>query len=1055
MKTSLSFLCFGLTLLAFTLGNHKRAGAQEPFFDPGAYQPVMAGELPSLVPGRMWIEANVAEDGLGYSGSYVTLGAKTHIFQDFLDGRWLLEAQGHVSVDSGGLFANIGVERVFSIPAAGADVSGGFWFDYDDDQQGAFAHTMTAVGASAKIKTRKWDLYGNGYFPIGTTNYAQGDPTGANCFLNHSIVLQPGIDSALRGFDAMFRIKPESLAHINGSFEFGGYGYTSDLVNTFGGVRVRSGVQLMQGLVVSAEVNHDNRFDFTGVLSLAMIYGGSARGTEYGLLARDLEPTVRNDHIVRFQQDLVLAIDPDTGLPYNVFHVDNTADPGFADGRVETPFTTLAAAEAAASADDIIFVREGDGTTRGMDQGIVLQDGQLLLGDGVRHLIPVQNGELFVLCNDIDGNLPTITNTTGGPAVTLANRNTVRGFVIDNTVPGAFVSNGIEASAGTTQTTGTIEDVTIVGPVLNGIFLDDIAGNWRFARNNISGSGFDGIFIDNACDPTSVFDFVSNSITQNGRDGIHIEDYDGAEFNFTTNNVNGNFRHGIRMERFKGTGGDFNFIAPNNQGNLGDGISIVGADGNFNLLNGTILNNAANGVNLVDFTNTLAGDRTFIGTTPGGTSNISGNGAGAGANVRIEQTAGAQDVTITNTTLDGGGMGVFGIASGIAADLDMRIIDNVSVDNNVTDGMRFIAEDGASLDFLVENTGAALSLAGNGGNGLAFFAGSAFGGVNSSLNGTIRNVNITGSGANGIFANSNDDGQLGLTIENSTITTSTADGININVDTSPNLAVNFVRADNLTITTSGDDAVDINTFDDSFFDFVLTNSTLTNANAGGNGIEVTAVGAAGGSIDDNRTRLFVQNNTISGFDFNGIGITGSGDARILANIDANTITNNGQGVDATNLPYFHGISVVATGDSVINASITNNSVTANFEQGVNLATVGSGSINAVMIANSISGNDVGEDVLVPITSGLADMTATNAAGGTMCLAMSNNFFTLPAIVTNAGGAASFRLELDGLTNGVGVPTIVGAVTPGPFSAVCLPAFNTEAAAFVADGFPPQ
>ena len=1051
MKISLRWLSLCVTLLACVLSN--RAQAQE--FGSGAFQPVMAAELPSLIPGRFWFEANVADEGLGYSGSYVTLGGKTHIFQDFLDGRWLLEAQGHVSTDSGGLFANIGIERVFSIPAAGADVSGGFWFDYDDDQQGGFAHTMTAVGASAKIKTQRWELYANGYFPIGTTDFAQGDPAGIDCFLNHSIVLTPGIDSALRGVDAMFRLKPAALAQVNGSIEVGGYAYTSDLVESFGGVRVRGGLQVMRGLLVTGEVNNDDRFGTTGVLSLSMIYGGSARGTEYGFLARDLDPTIRNDHVVRYQQDLVLAIDPDTGAPYNVFHVDNTADAAFANGTVETPFTTLSDAEMASVPDSIIFVREGDGTTRGLDQGIALQDGQLLLGDGVQHLIPIQNGQSFVLCNDIDGNLPTITNTTGGPAVTLASRNTVRGFIIDNTVPGGFISNGIEASSGSTQNFGVIEDVTIVGPVLNGISLNDISGDWRFARNNISGAGIDGIFIDNAGDPNSVFEFVNNVVTGNGRDGIHIEDYDGSEFNFSQNTITGNFRDGIRMERFLGTNGDFNFVAPNIQDNLGNGLSIIGANGDFSLVNATIMNNSASGVNLVDFTNG-SGERTFIGTTPGGVSNISGNGVGAGANVRIVQNVGNQDVLITNTTLDNGGMGVFGLASGLGANLDFTLIDNISIDNSITDGIRFISEDGGTMTFLVENTMAPLSITGSGGNGIAVFAGSASAGLISSQNGTIRNVAIAASGQNGILANVDEDGQLGLDIADSTIALSGLDGMNINIDSSPNLAVNFVRADNLTITGSGDDAIDINTFDDSLFDFVLTNSTLTNLNAGGTGIEVFAQGGMGGVVDDNRTRLLIQNNAISGFDGDGISVFADEDARILATIDGNTITNNGEGADNTMLPFFNGIAITSTDESVISAMVTNNSISGNFEQGVAFNSLGTSVLNAILIGNNIAGNDIGEDApMPPITANNADMVANNGPLATTCLAMSNNFFALPAIVTNAGGAVSFQLELDGITNGLGVPAVFGAVTNGPFSALCIPNFNTEADAFEADGFPPQ
>ncbi len=1061
MKISLRLFGFSLALFALAFANRVETYAQHDGLFDGAYQPVMAGELPSLIPGRLWIAANIADRGLGYQGSYVTLGTKTHLFQDFLDGRWLFEGRGHISAESGGLFANLGIERVFSLPSAGAEVSSSFWFDYDNDQQGDFAHTMTAVGVSAAIKTQRWDLYGNGYIPVGTSDFPQGDPNGAECFLGHSIVLQAAIDSALTGFDAMLRYRPEGIAHINGSFEIGAYSYNSALVDEFSGVRVRSGAQFMRGLIVSGEVNHDDRFNFTGVLSVSLMFGGNARGTEYGLLGRDLEPTVRNDHIVRFQQDLILAIDPDTGLPYNVFHVDNTADPGFATGTVETPFTSLADAEAASSTDDIIFVRPGDGTTRNMDEGIVLKDGQLFLGSGVQHLIPVQNGEFFVLCNPIDGNRPRITNTLGGPAVTLASRNTVRGFFIDGAEPGAFISNGIQASSGSTQRNGIIEDVTILSPVLNGISLNDIAGDWRFARNTILDAGFDGIFIDNAIDPTSRFDFIENNVSFNNRDGIHIEDYDGRIFNFDSNITSNNLRHGIRMERYVGTRGIFEFLSPVANNNLGDGISIVDADGNLRILNASINANGANGVHLVNFTNTDPRDGTFIGTFNGGTSNITNNGFGGGANVNIELLGGVQRVLITDSNLNGGGMGIMARATNVGTLLDIDVIDNISVSGNNADGMRFISETSATMNVFVANTGAALNVEGNGGNGMSFLVGDDAGGALSSLNAVVRNVNIAGSGAHGIFGASIDDGQLTLDLANMTIQGSGADGIHINVETNPTLAVNFLRVNNVAITGSGDDGIDINTGPDSFFDFVLTNSTLSNGPAagggttGGNGVEITAIGGAGAPTDDNRTRILMRGNTIQGFANNGVTVNTFGDARVLATLDANTIQNNGEGVDPGELPYFHGVQVIAAGDSSVNIALTSNNINGNFEQGVSMSTLGSGSINAVLIGNSIVNNDVGEDDPAPITSNIADMIITNAPLGTISLAMSNNFFVLPAFVINGGGAVSFVLELDGITNGVGVPITIGAFTFSPYSVITIPAFNAETAAFEAAGFPPQ
>ena len=89
-------------------------------------------------------------------------------------------------------------------------------------------------------------------------------------------------------------------------------------------------------------------------------------------LCETSDETPRNDHIVRFNQEVIYAIDPDTGRPYNVVHVDNTAS-GTETGDFESPFNTLAEAEAASIEDDIIFVNDGDGSTTGYDTGFVIE----------------------------------------------------------------------------------------------------------------------------------------------------------------------------------------------------------------------------------------------------------------------------------------------------------------------------------------------------------------------------------------------------------------------------------------------------------------------------------------------------------------------------------------------------------------------------------------------------------------------------------------------------------------------------------------------------------
>jgi hypothetical protein len=986
----------------------------------------------------------------------------------------LFEGQGHVSLDSGGFFCNAGIERVFSIRNAGSDVVVGGWFDYDSDQQGSFAHTFSQFSVNGAIKTRRWDLIGNGYFPVGVTDYTAGDPTGAECFFRNSIVLQPGIDSALRGFDAMLRYRPAALGLVNGTLEVGGYQYGSDLIDDFGGVRLRMGMQVLRGLMIAGEVNHDNRFDVTSVVQLGWQFGMNARGNEYAGLGRDLEPTYRNDHIVRFNQDIVLAIDPDTGRPYNVFHVDNLADAAIGNGTRETPFATLAEAQGASGADDIIFVHTGDFTDRNYDNGIVLKDGQLLLGDGVRHLIPIQNGQIFQLCNIINDPLSSVDfrprlSNDGGNVVTLANRNTVRGVIIEGN---GLAVNGISGNAfpfGPPITDGIIEDTTITDPILSGVLLDTIAGDWRFARNDISGAGlFDGITIRNACDATSTFVFEDNFVHDNARDGIHMMNFDGTSFTFTRNRTNSNGRDGIHLEGYKntsGTGGEFVFASPISNNNIRNGIYMQDVDGNVQILNPSITGNLNAGIELVNVTNSQPGDATFIGPTGDGTSNLSGNNIGL--HIDLNAPGATQNVTMTRTTINNSSQfGILSEASGVGTQLTTNVFDNISVSGSGASGMRFTSTGGAFHRVIVENPAFdRLVMNGNGavaGNGIDLLVGDNTPGQISSMNATLRNIDITNTGGVGIFSDVEQNGQLTLLAEDIDIIGSSS-GVVSFFDTNATNALNSIRFDGVNVDNVGGDGVILTVQDESFVDYAFVNGRIRDnwvrlapaPEPFWHGFQVNVSGGA-----NTLARIMFQNNFVGeltpgnfGFTNDAIQVTTAGASHTLMTIDGNTINNNGPGSDETMLPYFDAVDVVVGGASEFSLNLTNNTMIANWEQSFNLVTTGLGSNANVFLSGNTMRSDFGEDQPVPQTSALVDVLIRNVAGSTMCVSMSNNATAFGTVITNSGAAAALKLELDGLTNGV--VTVPNPVMQVPFGSTCQPAISAEEAFFVLNGFPPQ
>lgn len=1001
----------------------------------------------SWLPGRMWFEVNLADNGLGYTGSFATLGGKSRLWQDPLDGRWLGEANMNVGLDTGGFFYNLGIERIFSIDSARSDFVLGFWFDSDNDEQGNFGHTMNQVGVNAALKTPIFDLIGNGYFPVGTTDFALGDPTGETCFLNNNIVLQHGIDSALKGFDATLSFRPSVFAMYNGSFQVGGYQYSSDLVDIFTGVRVGTSFMAINSMVLSGEFTYDDRFDAAGFVNLGWSFGGGPGDHEYGATGRDLEKTRRQAHVSRVNQDLILAINPTTGLPYNVLHVDNEASAG-GTGAFESRFDTLAAAETRSSPDDIIFVHHGDGTNRNQDTGIVLKDRQQLLGAGVQHIITTQFGG-FVLCNDIDGRRARITND-GGAAVTLADGNVVRGLVLDGN--GVNMTHGILGlGGGGTITGGTLENNIIRRATLNGVTLDGIAGDWTISDNVVNRSGQDGIHIDNSLSATSRFVFDSNNLSDNIRDGLHMEDYDGERFFFVDNITNGNTRHGMNLERYTGTAANWVFLRPTSGTNGGAGLRVEDAAGDIDFLDVAISNNIGSGIQLVDFRNTRAGDNVFIGVLNNTDNTISGNGTGAGAGIESVLNAGTQNLIVRDTLLNNNGVGILARSNNVLTVMNTSIIDNDAISNSNDDGIRIVASAGATHNVTItENTGV-LNMNNNGilgGHGISLLAEDG-GTTTSTINANISNVTLNTTGAagtdSGIFGLADRNAILNVNLTDITVATTTGNGFRFELGSNIT-AISNINITNANISGTAGNGMDFNLTRHQHADIQIAASTITGA--GGDGIEYTAAGVdniADPTRNGSRSRLRLLGNTITGSTGDGVDLDTFGTAEMLLVMTSNiSSTNGGSGLD---------VNAGGT-NSRISARLQNNNLTSNGTFGAFLRTTNNGAgtfggiLDVLADSNAISNNDT------TATVG-RDMFVRNSTLGRVCLAMTNNFFVLPAQLENLGAPADFIVELDGSTNGIGQPVFVPSIADfdlRTFGTVCEPAIVTQEGVFAGIGF---
>ena len=358
------------------------------------------GSLNDAGPGFFYYGVNGAGRGLGYFGSYMTLGGFIPYAQDDLGGFWSADLRTHLSTN-GGFFSNVGIVRK---QLTDVDHLGfGLYWDYDGDmnqyagtgntQFGQFGHVYQQIGVSGEYVTDRGAIRTNGYMPVGTTAYNAGAP-GTPWFTN-MIMCAYGLDAALGGADLEVGAWIPKMEAFGGMISVGGYTYGNAnewsqgteigdrMVPFFGGVYTRFDMTIANNWDINLQYNNDPFFDSTGFARLTYRMGGSRRRNVPDRLE---QPMMRNEHIVRAHQTPeYLTNTQNNGTPWNVIHVDNTAAAG-GDGTAEAPFTNLADADTAATRPwDIVYVHEGNSRVAPNfydDSFSFNQDNQFLVGSG-------------------------------------------------------------------------------------------------------------------------------------------------------------------------------------------------------------------------------------------------------------------------------------------------------------------------------------------------------------------------------------------------------------------------------------------------------------------------------------------------------------------------------------------------------------------------------------------------------------------------------------------------------------------------------------------------
>lgn len=423
--------------------------------------------------------------GIGYNQGYTTLEAflapdpNRWIVTPFLDGRGHIFDNGKWAANAGVGLRAVGGKRVYGINT---------YYDYRSTSRLNF----NQIGVGLETLGPLLDFRINGYFPFGKK---VSSPWGAQFsrFSGHSLLISQKYQFALKGANAEVGFHWGKTKHFDFYAAAGPYYYKGYLGSPIWGGKATISGMYKDMIALEFTDSYDRTFHnkFQGQLSLNFSFGPKSKVKRKGnscalaeaLTHRIVQPVERQEIIaIDKKRKNSAAINPATGLPYFFVFVDNTSS---SNGTYESPYHTFAQVEANSAPNDIIYVFPGNGTTTGMDSGILLKAYQKLWGSGVSHSLPTSKGVISIPAQSSSS--PTLTNTnidTEGNAITLATNNAINGINITASLNDALYGTGLQSlevssCTITTTTTYAIEasfsgDASI--SLTNNQFLDNTNG---------------------------------------------------------------------------------------------------------------------------------------------------------------------------------------------------------------------------------------------------------------------------------------------------------------------------------------------------------------------------------------------------------------------------------------------------------------------------------------------------------------------------------------------------------------------------------------------------
>jgi hypothetical protein len=416
----------------------------------------------------------------------------------------------------------------------GNTVLGGHgWIDRRHTDLGSTFHQAT-LGLEAL--GRDLDFRANGYVPLSDDKIygATGEAVGTPYLLNSGVFYDTngfrrevplgGLDLELGARVPLFTDHVDSIRAYAGAYHFSG-----EDVEDVTGFRARISADVTPWLALGARFQKDGERGSQGFLEATFRLPGKASFRTSGLRARLDESPERDVDIVTKAVEVPGATQQpvlnETGNPQRVLHVDNSAAGG-GDGTLDTPYNTLAAAEAAMQPYDVIYVRAGDGTTAGQNLGITIDEpGVSLIGsgvnlvyDGTRVTGAASGGTVLASATAA----PVITNNqVNGDGVTV---------IDDNAFLSGFTVNGAQRYG--------VYALSDAGTARTGLFLENLS---------VTNSGEDGIRVAADGAGSSIEADIASVTASGNKNGIRFYASDDASVtgSLETSDIAANDQHGV------------------------------------------------------------------------------------------------------------------------------------------------------------------------------------------------------------------------------------------------------------------------------------------------------------------------------------------------------------------------------------------------------------------------------------------------------------------------------------------------------------------------------